>query len=629
MKKISFFHLFDCSWNLSKRCPAAKAIFLLVAACIGALTGCGGAGTVREPPSTLTVTLGSSMVLAPQDGTPTVLTVSVRGASTAVTISVTGLPTGVTAQVVPPSGPLGTITIKGSAAAAAGTYNPMVLATDGAQSANKPFTLLVAVSVVIGNSIDTSQGIAGHLQQAMSTSFQPAAYDANFFVVHPDVSPLTTLAPQHIRIQGISEGVPMKSSSNPPQPSDWDFSTLDAIVQPVLGAADHSPEFQVAVAPAFMNDANGHLDLANHLQDFALYCANIVRYYNAGGFDWGGRHFQSASAQHITWWGIFNEYNLNGLTAAQYVQLYDTVVPVMQAVDSTIKFSALELSDFDSGAGDPRAHLPTFVAAKNNGGVNAQVDVVSTHFYSSCNQSDPDAALFNNVSNFAADVVYFRQELQSRADLASVPVWVTENNVNADFDAGNNQSACNPGHPFVTDVRGTSGFFAAWRPFVFSRLGKAGNQALYHWDYDADQQYGEVSFASGNKYLSYWVDEVLGQLFPAPAGGVYPAILTLADSEALSTATLEFLATKNTDGSIVVMVANRAVRSAADNNGPGDPRTTVIDVSALGNFSSAMQINIDASTDLTNGPQWASITPAAKFSITQAGYGVTFIALKP
>jgi hypothetical protein len=569
------------------------------------------------------------MVLAPQDGTPTVLTVSLAGASTAAAISVSGLPTGVTAQVFEPTGAMGTITISGSAAAAAGTYNPMVLATDGAQSANKPFTLLVAVSVVIGNSIDTSQGIAGHLRQAMSTSFQPAAYDANFFVAHPDLGPLTTLAPQHIRIQGISEGVPMKSASSPPQPSDWDFSTLDAIVQPVLGAADHSPEFQVAVAPAFMNDASGHLDLANHLHDFALYCANVVRYYNTGGFDWGGRHFQSASSQHITWWGIFNEYNLNGLTPAQYVQLYDTVVPVMQAVDPAIKFSALELSDFDSGAGDPRAHLPTFVAAKNNGGVNAQVDAASTHFYSSCNQSDADATLFRSVTNFAADVVYFRKELQSRADLASVPVWVTENNVNADFDAGNNQSACNPGHAFVSDVRGTSGFFAAWRPFVFSQLGKAGNQALYHWDYDADQQYGEVSFASGNKYLSYWVDDVLGQLFPAPAGGAYPAILTLTDSESPSTATLEFLATKNADASMVVMVANRAVHSAMDNNGTGDPRTTVIDLSALGNFSSAMRMNIDASTDLANGPQWAPVTPASKISITQAGYGVTFIALKP
>ena len=71
-----------------------------------------------------------------------------------------------------------------------------------------------------------------------------------------------------------------------------------------------------------------------------------MRYYNTGGFTWGGQHFQSPSSNPITWWAIFNEPNLNGLTAAQYVQLYNTLVPAMLAVDPTLKFSALELSDY-------------------------------------------------------------------------------------------------------------------------------------------------------------------------------------------------------------------------------------------------------------------------------------------
>lgn len=36
-----------------------------------------------------------------------------------------------------------------------------------------------------------------------------------------------------------------------------------------------------------------------------------------------------------------------------------------------------------------------------------------------------------------------------------------------DFDAGNGVSACNPDQTFVTDQRGSSVFFAAWRPYVF------------------------------------------------------------------------------------------------------------------------------------------------------------------
>jgi hypothetical protein len=193
------------------------------------------------------------------------------------------------------------------------------------------------------------------------------------------------LGPQHIRIQGISQAVPMKSNMG--TASDWDFSKLDAIVQPVLGATDHSPEFQIAVAPSFLNDPISHqfvMTTAN-LNTFVAYCANLVRYYNTGGFTWGGQAFKSASPNRLSWWGIFNEYNINGLTAAQYVQLYNAVVPAMLMVDPTIKFSALELADFDSGAGDPRNNLPTFVAATNAGGVNAKVDIVSTHFYSTCN----------------------------------------------------------------------------------------------------------------------------------------------------------------------------------------------------------------------------------------------------
>src|SRR5215469_16366726 len=110
---------------------------------------------------------------------------------------------------------------------------------------------------------------------------------------------------------------------------------------------------------------------------------------------------------------------------------------------------------------------------------------------------------------------YVYQQLGTRTDLKSVPLWVTENNVNADFADSNGMSNCNPTVKFVLDPRGTSPFFAAWRSYVFSQLGKAGNQALYHLDYDADEQYGEVDYNTGSTYLSYWVDYWLGQMFPS------------------------------------------------------------------------------------------------------------------
>jgi hypothetical protein len=206
-----------------------------------------------------------------------------------------------------------------------------------------------------------------------------------------------------------------------------------------------------------------------------------------------------------------------------------------------------------------------------------------------------------------------------------VPVWVTETNINADFADANGKRACNPTQTFVTDRRGTSAFFAAWRPYVFSQLGKVGNQALYHWAYNSDQQYGEVDL-SGNTYLSYWVDKALASIYPSTGAAPGPAILQMLATESTS---VETLATKNADGSIAVMVIDHAVASAADNNGTGAARTVIVDVSGLGTFSSASMVTIDATTSLTNGPSPVSVTPAARMAVNLGGYGVAFLTLKP
>ena len=126
--------------------------------------------------------------------------------------------------------------------------------------------------------------------------------------------------------------------------------------------------------------------------------------------------------------------------------------------------------------------------------MNAQVNVASHALLFLLQPNRLRHLYFFHNSRFVSDVQYFRQEFATRPDLGDVAVWVTENNVNADYDSGNGYSACNPTQKFVTDQRGTSAFFAAWRPYAFSQLGKAGNQAIYHWDYPADAQFGEVNY---------------------------------------------------------------------------------------------------------------------------------------
>jgi len=468
------------------------------------------------------------------------------------------------------------------------------------------FATAQPVSVTVLNQKNPGVGVNGRLASFMSTSFQPAEWDYAFFQQNPGAAmPLWKLAPQHIRIQPVSQGVAQKA------PDQWDFSQLDAVLIPVLGVADHSPEIQLATAPSFMNDAQGHLVRA-HFQDFANYCANVVRYYNKGGFEAGGKHYQSPSPYRVTWWGIFNEPNINGLSAGDYTDLYNLVVPAMLAVDPAIKVVAVELSDFGD---EPQKTLPTFIQR-----VTAHVDVVATHYYGSCNQSDSDQSVMDAISMFADHVSYIYAQLRTNPALAHVPIWITENNVNADYDAGNGISACN-GTPFTTDRRGTSAFFAAWRPLVFSQLAQAGSQSLYHWDHDADAQFGEVDYNTGNLYLSYWVDYYLAHFFPSPPGA---DILCVNSSDS---AAIETLAVRNGDGSVVVMLVNHQVRNSDDNNGPGVPSTVTLDVSALGTFASVTRVSIDASTNAARGPVPTELTGAPQMQVTLDGYGVTFLRL--
>ena len=559
------------------------------------------------------------MALASQDGTPAKITATASGNSGNVTFTLGGVPAGTVSNVAQQSGSASSsIALSSSANTPAGTYSIKVTATDGAGSAaSQNLTLVVAVAGMVSATVDQPQGVNGKLQQFMSTSFQPAEWDHQFFKLNPTATAtLGNLQSQHIRLQGISQGVPQGSEGT--NSTAWDFAILDDVTQPVLGVGDHSPEFQIAKAPAFMylNNDSGNTFSDLTFKPFADYAANLVRYYNKGGFTTPDNVMHVSSDypnETITWWGIYNEPSINNhLDAIQYTTMYNALVPAMQSADSSLKFVGLELC---CGSED---WAKTFAA-----NVTAHVDAVATHYYSSCNQKNTDADLFATVPGFASSVRTIYSNLATNPQLTSVPVWVTENNVNADFDKGGGISACN-GTAFVPDLRGTSAFFTAWRPYVFSLLGKAGSQALYHWDYDADAQFGEVDYNSGSKHLSYWVDYWLGRMYPqTPAP---PDILNLSITE---TATVETLATKNSDSSVLLMVADRAVLSPSDNNGTGDARTVILDVSALGNFTSASQLNIGATSDLTNGPQPASITLAPKLTVTLPGYSVSFLLLKP
>jgi uncharacterized protein (TIGR03437 family) len=473
------------------------------------------------------------------------------------------------------------------------------------------------VNVQVSNRINPAVGVNGRLQVAMSTNFQLVNYSAQFFAQTPQALPaLNALQPRRTRVQLVQQSDPLTS------PGVWDFSQLDAFLPTLQSSGDHSPEFQIAGAPAFMNDSNGDLLLGSY-DAFAAMSANLVQYYNTGGFNVGGTHFQSPNPYPITWWGIFNEPNGNGLTPQDYVNLYNVMVPAMAQADPSIKFVAVELSDWPP---DAETFLPSFVS-----NVTAPVDVVATHFYSTCNQQTTDDEIFPTVLNFASEVSYISSELATQPSLASVPVWVTENNVNADYALNNGLSNCN-GTTFVLDPRGTSPFFAAWRSLVFEMLGQAGAQAIYHWNFSSNAQFGETD-SSGNPTLAYWVDYYLSHWLPSPPGQDLlqttssGCCLWIDHSGAMHGLDTHTLALRNPDGSVVILMSNHAVDNIyKDNNGTGVSRNFALDLSSLGTFASATLVTLDAATP-AGGPALQSLTPSAQMQVTLPGYGAALLRL--
>jgi len=91
---------------------------------------------------------------------------------------------------------------------------------------------------------------------------------------------------------------------------------------------------------------------------------------------------------------------------------------------------------------------------------------------------------------------------------------------------------------------------------------------------------------------------------------------------------IEVLAVKNTDGSVVVMIANHAVASPTDNNGSGLSAKISLDVSALGSFASAALVIIDSTTSPATGPTSAPVSPSSPISVTLDGYSVAILKLQ-
>src|SRR5271156_6716052 len=84
------------------------------------------------------------------------------------------------------------------------------------------------VNVQVGNAINTSVGVNGRLEVAMSTSFQLASFSYGFFNQTPQaLGFLNSLGAQRTRFQMITDSVPLTA------PGVWNFSEVNALLPPV------------------------------------------------------------------------------------------------------------------------------------------------------------------------------------------------------------------------------------------------------------------------------------------------------------------------------------------------------------------------------------------------------------
>lgn len=523
-----------------------------------------------------------------------------------------------------------------------------------------PWTVDVAVAAAVGPQPAADAGVNGRLQEAISTSFQPADWQEGFFTSSSqNENRLEKLGAKNVLIQLLNGGaIPLLQYSTDPGQQQWDFTALDAIVQPVLQAGGQAM-LQIKAPPPFLTNAMGSLDV----NAFAAYCANLVHYYNdPNGFPWGaGNIAKSPSGIPIRWWSILSDFNegvdvLGIPSAAYYGSIYHQAAQSMLSASATpIQLVGFEFSYSDThNGGDPTVQVQPFLDALDggqfDGDIPTPISALAFHFFGTTHHMQPDLDIFGAANDFATKLT----QLPS----TGIPVWVTENNVQADVPTKTDMSMNDPSNQFVNDPRGTDAFFTAWRPYVFSKLGKVGVQALYHWGFtagqcptlpdggvpdpcavapadggpvDLDTQNAEVDFVSGTPFVSYWVDYYLGQWFPPSPG---QKILTLDVSDS----SIEALATQDDQGSVRVMVVDIQTEPPDGGvivDGHGDPLTVVVDIpAALGTFSTLTEVHIDATTDRVAGPSVTTATPvttsgSTKRVVNLPGYGVAFLRFSP
>jgi hypothetical protein len=321
--------------------------------------------------------------------------------------------------------------------------------------------------------------------------------------------------------------------------------------------------------------------------------ARLVGWYNAGGFtDEQGKFRSSGHQGSVHVWELWNEpdessenpcraaHGAPALRPDEYVALWNTVVPRMLAVDSTIQIVG-------PATADPR---PDYLDALVVGASRAP-DALSYHSYGAFDNDAGDRELFDRLDRLVL----------SPGSVRWPPLWVTELNVNSatDDDSG--------GRPW-----GPLG--VAWGASAFRILALGGIPLVNQFEFVASAQFGLVDEVTGTPRLPYWRDVLLSRAFP-----VGSTILQSTTSQP----GIDVLAARKPDGGTSVLIVNRQVPSSRDQAGRGLPTSVTLRLS--GPLPTAAQLTL--LDGAAREPRVVAHPGTAEFNVEFAGYGMALVDL--
>lgn len=415
------------------------------------------------------------------------------------------------------------------------------------------------------------------------------------------------------------------------------FFNLDRLVNNVF-ASGQQPLMNVKFAPDWMwtcypnsvglTDSQGVGTLKDlTFQNYAQYMARLVDYYNKGSMttEDGTVITNPAGTSHkVTYWELWNEPDLdsetpcapsNGssMTPARYVTMWNAVTAAMLAEDPTLKFVGPATAGAQFGSSTATGNL--FIDQLMSGSVTKPV-ALSFHGYGYWDNTVSDKFIFDGDNSDPADhccggtndMVYGITSI--RAHYPTMPIWLTEVNVNADW--GNDPNK-----------RPSSEFAAAWWATAFQQTAPLGAGIIHQYDVADGPQFGLIDDQTGNVHIAYYVFQLLNQSFP-------PGSVVLSSSS--DTSGILSLAVQRPDGHISVMVVNRQLVSntVKSNCGTGGVATTVnVTLSGITPYSASVQQldknNVNCTSNAATAPASQALDVSKPLTVSFPGYGVAVL----